>query len=113
MDWSDPKAVTEAAFKIYPYAAEIVRNGAIDEKGFAQLGARVDAVRQGLQPEAEFVAIANWLGNCLTVNRLDQAQIPIYHAHGEIRVPDVLAIVCHAGSFLPLLIEIKRTNEDT
>jgi hypothetical protein len=32
MDWSDPKAVTEVAFRIYPYAAEIVRNGTIDEE---------------------------------------------------------------------------------
>lgn len=113
MDWSDPKAVAELAFRIYPYAAEVVRDGAIDEQGLAQLGARVDAVRQGLQPEAEFVAIANWLGNCLAVHRLDQAQIPIYHAHDEIRVPDVLAIVLRGESVLPVLIEIKRTDKET
>jgi hypothetical protein len=42
MDWSDPKAVAELAFRIYPYAAEVVRDGAIDEPELAQLGTNQD-----------------------------------------------------------------------
>jgi hypothetical protein len=75
----------------------------------ADIAARLEQLRRGLEPEDEFSLILTWLGRCCLVHKLGQEQLPI-GSPAALRVPDLLAIFEHGGKLVPVIIEVKSTN---
>jgi Holliday junction resolvase len=108
----DPKQITETAFLLTPAFQELVREKNLDAETIARVSKRIEQLRAGLAPELEFICVVNWLGNCLALHRLDQLPMPKYRADQSMRVPDVLAIPVMNGKRVPVLIEVKKCEDD-
>jgi Holliday junction resolvase len=85
---------------------------ALDPETLERLTERVQQIRAGLGPEMEFVAAVNWLSHVLSIHRLEQTPIPKYVDGDSFRVPDVLAITIHERELIPVLIEVKTTQDE-
>jgi Holliday junction resolvase len=75
----------------------------------------IDRVRRleiGLPAEDELSVVLNWLGRSRLVHKLDQLQSPP-GSRTEYRVPDLLAIFEYHGRAVPVLIEVKTSDEAT
>ena len=83
----------------------------LDWSGDARaLAERVSRLGLGLPAEDEFSALLSWLGNCRLVHKLDQYQSP-QSSKGNYQVPDLLTIFSHDGHDIPVLIEVKTSND--
>lgn len=71
---------------------------------------RVERMRLGIPAEDEFAAVITWLGRCRLVHRLDQFQAPP-ESKSRFQVPDLLAIFDVGGHEVPVLIEVKKTDQ--
>ena len=75
----------------------------------------VDRVRRlaiGLPAEDELSVLLPWLGRCCLVHKLDQEENSD-HSKRKYRVPDLLAIFDYGGRHIPVLIEVKSTDDST
>jgi len=61
----------------------------------------------GISAEEEFAVLLSWLGRCRLVHKLDQSHAPT----DDYKIPDLLAIFSRHGRPLPVLIEVKSTND--
>jgi Holliday junction resolvase len=103
----DSKAIEKLAFGLYPHVFPL-GEGQIDGEA---LGERLNRIRSGLLPETEFFSTVSWLGNCAGIFRLDQTPMPI-EGNATIRAPDFLAFVNHNERIVPILIEVKKTDDE-
>lgn len=71
---------------------------------------RVQRLALGLPAEDELCVILDWLGNCRLIHKLDQMQAP-QASKDQYRVPDLLAIFSLHGRDVPVLVEVKVSNE--
>lgn len=108
----DSKQLTEIAFRILQNYDEASKETSLDDEALERLTERVQRIRSGIAPEKEFIAAVNWLGNAVSVHQLDQTPQPLYCKVEEVRVPDLLAIVLYQGYVVPVLIEVKTTEDD-
>lgn len=102
------KKYGEIAFKLYPYLFNGEKLPLEQEK----LGDRIKRIHSGLQPELEFFVVSSWLGNCIAINRIDQTPLPTSTTEKTIRAPDFILIANLKGKQLPLLVEIKTSDEN-
>jgi Holliday junction resolvase len=79
-----------------------------DAKAVAE---RARILDRGLPAEDELSVILHWLGNCVLVHKLDQEQFPS-ESKSEFRVPDLLAVFAYENRNIPVLIEVKATDEN-
>jgi len=70
--------------------------------------ARLKGIHRGFNAEHEFAAIASWLGRCKLVAHPDE----LYATNGEFRVPDFLIVSQVNGREVPVLVEVKTTDDD-
>lgn len=69
-----------------------------------------EGLLQGIPEERQFMALVTWLGKCKLIHSLEQHQYP-KHSKETYQVPDFFAIFSHNGHDLPVLIEVKKTQE--
>jgi Holliday junction resolvase len=115
MDLNDPR-LTDLAFKVLPTAKEIARElakeAACEADVVRMVSERLKILESGLSPELEFIAAVNWLGRTRAISRIDQTPLPRCNdTLPELKVPDVLCEIALNEKTLPLLIEVKRSNE--
>ena len=72
---------------------------------------RARALDRGLPAEDELSVILCWLGKCVFVHKLDQEQFPP-ESTSEFRVPDLLTVFVYRDRHVPVLIEVKATDEN-
>lgn len=107
----DAKQITEAAFRLLQHYGEVSRGESLDPETLDRLTQRVQRIRAGLAPEKEFIAAVNWLSNVVAIHQLDQTPQPVYCKFNEVRVPDLIAIALYNGHLIPVLIEVKTTDD--
>jgi len=78
----------------------------------AEIADRVRVLEIGLPAEEQFCAIANWLGRVRLIHKLDQFQTPS-SSRDRWRVPDLLGIFEHRERDVPVLIEVKTSEDRT
>jgi len=117
MEPNDPKLI-ELVFKVLRPARiiglELARRGQglTEEEVASAVSERLKVFEAGFSPEREFMAVANWLGRIQSINRIDQTPLPRCNDNAaEVGVPDLLCVASVNGSRLPLLIEVKRSDE--
>jgi Holliday junction resolvase len=111
MAWfDDPKTLMKIAFAVYGDVCSIDTSEA--PEGEEKLRARIAAIHAGLAPENEFFVQAAWLGNCEAINRIDQTPAPISGEKPTLRAPDFLLVARYQGRLIPVLIEVKATDDD-
>jgi hypothetical protein len=76
-----------------------------------QLAERIHRIHLGLNPEKEFQALVSWLGQCTSIHAIED--FPGSAAEPTIRAPDYLVVSQIAGSAVPVLVEVKTTNDAT
>lgn len=103
----DSKTIAKLAFGLYSH---VFQSGESQIDGEA-IVERLKRIRAGFVPETEFFSIVSWLGNCSGIFRLDQTPMPI-EAKVEMRAPDFVAFVKHNDRVVPLLIEVKKSDEE-
>jgi Holliday junction resolvase len=107
----DAKQITEAAFRLLQHYGEVSKAESLDPETLDRLTQRVQRIRAGLAPEKEFVAAVNWLSNVVAIHQLDQTPQPTYCSFNEMRVPDLIAIALYDEHLIPVLIEVKTTDD--
>src|ERR1017187_2331506 len=74
------------------------------------LAERIGRIHAGMNPQNEFHALVSWLGQCTTINAIQDA------GSGEnepaVRAPDYLLVSNVNGRDVPVLVEVKTTNDD-
>ena len=74
------------------------------------LAERIGRIHAGMNPQNEFQALVSWLGQCTTINAIQDA------GSGEnepaVRTPDYLLVSNVNGQDVPVLVEVKTTNDD-
>jgi hypothetical protein len=75
-----------------------------------QLSARIGRIHDGMNPQNEFQGIVSWLGQCTTINAIQDSGTA--EADPAIRAPDYLLVSKVNGRDLPVLVEVKTTNDD-
>jgi len=103
----DSKEIAKLAFGLYPHVFQ-AGEGQIDGEAIVE---RLKRIRAGFVPETEFFSIVSWLGNCAGIFRLDQTPMPI-DVKVEMRAPDFVTFVKHNERVVPLLIEVKKSDEE-
>ncbi len=103
----DSKAIAKLAFGLYPHVFP-AGEGQIDGEILIE---RLNRIRSGLLPETEFFSIVSWLGNCAGIFRLDQTPMPI-ECSVSLRAPDFLAFVHRDDRIVPILVEVKKNDDD-
>jgi len=78
--------------------------------GTDDLLARLDRFMRGLPKEDEFMAMAVWMERCKLIHKLEQEQFPV-SSSDKYQVPDFFAIFDHNGQAVPVLIEVKASQE--
>lgn len=81
----------------------------LDSKAIAERVTRLDL---GLPAEDEFSMLLSWMGKCKLVHKLDEMQAPP-ESKEYFRVPDLLAIFEHKERRIPVLIEVKTSEDNT
>ncbi len=82
-------------------------------KGDAQqLAEIVRRLNIGLPVEDEFMVVANWLGKCEMIHKLDQQIVPV-QARQKYQVADLIARFSTQSNAVPLLIEVKSKKSNT
>lgn len=77
-----------------------------------RLARQLAQLNRGLPREDEFAVVCTWLGRCKLVHKLDQNQAP--PASGEVfQVPDLLAVFEYETQKIPVLIEVKASEDRT
>lgn len=76
------------------------------------LADRVRRLNVGLPREEEFAVVCTWLGRCSLVHKLEQAQAPVT-SRNEYQVPDLFAVFTIGERRMPVLIEVKSSNDRT
>lgn len=104
----DPKDITKLAFGLYPHLFP----GGEQEVNAESISERIERIRAGLEPETEFFATVSWLGRCPGIHRIDQTPMPVERQEKDLRAPDFIAFSNYKESRIPLLIEVKTSNED-
>jgi Holliday junction resolvase len=107
----DAKQITEAAFRLLQHYGEVSKAESLNPETLDRLTQRVQQIRAGLAPEKEFVAAVHWLSNVVTIHQLDQTPQPAYREFNEMRIPDLIAIALYNGHLVPVLIEVKTTDD--
>jgi Holliday junction resolvase len=108
----DAKQITETAFRLLQHYGEVSKVESLDPETLERLTQRVQRIRAGLAPEKELIAAVNWLSNVVAIHQLDQTPQPAYCKFNEMRIPDLLAIALYEGHLIPILIEVKTTDDD-
>ena len=98
-----PKEISELAFLLYPH---VVRSKP-DITSAESLAERIKGMQHGLQPEDEFAATVDWLGNCAAIHRIDQTPMAHPASTEKMRAPDFIAFPMVCGRPFPVLIEVK------
>ena len=116
MDLNDPR-ITDLAFKVLPAAKEIARElatqGVAEADVVKMVSDRIKTLESGLSPEMEFIAVVNWLGRTRAISRIDQTPMPrCNNIVPDLKVPDIICIASLHERTLPLLIEVKRSDDD-
>lgn len=75
-----------------------------------KIAARAQSLERGLPAEDELCAVFHWLGRCRLAHKLDQAGYPPGSTE-RYRVPDLLVVFDVNGDDVPVLIEVKASNE--
>jgi hypothetical protein len=111
MAWfHDPKTLMKIAFALYSDVCSV--DTSVASEGEEKLRERIERIHAGLAPENEFFVQAAWLGNCEAVNRIDQTPTPIDADKPTLRAPDFLLVVRYEGRLIPVLVEVKATEDD-
>lgn len=71
---------------------------------------KLEQLKRGLPLENEFISLALWLGNCSLIHKLDQNQMPKW-TKDHFQVVDLFAVFRHKEKLVPVLIEVKSTQE--
>lgn len=99
-----------------PEDAERLIQEALTQLGWVadpkRLAARVRRLNLGLPKEDEFSVVCTWLGRCDLIHKLDQKQTPS-KSRDTFQVPDLLAVFRYESRSVPVLIEVKSSNENT
>lgn len=105
----DPERLKRIAYALHPF----LYKGGFGAVETDKIEERIGRIRMGLVPEQEFRAIATWLGNCIGIYGLDQTPMPVVTGAvlEKLEVPDFLAFVKYEGKILPVLIEVKSSEE--
>jgi Holliday junction resolvase len=74
----------------------------------AELARRLEL---GLPAEDELSVVFNWLGRCSLVHKLDQFPYPP-GSFSKYRVPDLLAVFDVNGQTVPVLVEVKKSEDN-
>ncbi len=77
-----------------------------------RLARQLAQLNRGLPREDEFAVVCTWLGKCKLVHKLDQIQAPPLSSE-LFQVPDLLAVFDHNGRVIPVLIEVKASEDRT
>ena len=106
-----PEKLKRVAYAVHPFLYE----GGPGDVEADKIEERIARIRQGLIPEKEFRAMSSWLGNCLSICGFDQTPMPKVTGieAGEMGIPDFLAFVQYKEKVLPVLIEVKVSEERT
>jgi len=75
-----------------------------------KLAERIHRIHAGLNPEKEFHAIVSWLAQATTVHAIEDSGND--NAERTLRAPDYLLVSNVDGRDLPVLIEVKATDDD-
>src|ERR1051326_1700704 len=108
----EPKKLTAIAYHLLRGLAKIADDA---KEGDAQaLAEKVQRVHSGLNPEKEFFALVSWLGRCACINSIEDLPMPVVPSVSkpEFRPADFLSVSRHGGKLLPVLIEVKTTDDD-
>lgn len=103
----DSKTIAKLAFGLYPHVFQAGERQ-VDGEAIVE---RLKRIRAGFVPETEFFAVVSWLGNCAGIFRLDQTPMPI-EENLMIRAPDFLAFSKRNEQLVPLLIEVKKSDDE-
>jgi Holliday junction resolvase len=103
----DPKELSQMAFGLYPHLFP----GGEDTVDTESIAKRIQRIRQGWLPESEFFAFASWLGCCAAIHRIDQTPMLVPERDENLRAPDFLIFVRYKGQVIPLLVEVKTSEE--
>jgi len=95
--------ISNLAFLLYPH---VVRSKP-DAIAIESLAKRVKGMQAGLQPEDEFAATVDWLGNCAAIHRIEQAPMVHPALTEKMQAPDFMAFPVLCGRPFPILIEVK------
>jgi Holliday junction resolvase len=71
---------------------------------------KLEQLKRGLPLENEFISLALWMGNCSLIHKFDQNQMPKW-AKDHFQVVDLFAVFRHKEKLVPVLIEVKSTQE--
>lgn len=107
----DPQLITEWAFRLLQNHNELSKEDELTPEVLELVAKRIQRIRAGLAPEIGFMASVNWLSNVVAIHRLDQTPLPRYYDGDEIEPPDLLAVVQYQHKLIPVLIEVKTTND--
>lgn len=77
-----------------------------------RLAWKLKQLNRGLPREDEFAVVCTWLGKCKLIHKLDQIQAPA-SSNTSFQVPDLLAIFEHNGRNVPVLVEVKASEDRT
>jgi hypothetical protein len=106
------EVLTESHQPITEETVEALRGSLGLSSGTEQLLARLEGFLRGLPIEDEFIALATWMEKCKLIHKLDQSQYPS-DSSDVYQVPDLFAVFDFNGEDVPVLIEVKASEQGT
>lgn len=107
--FQDPLRLRDVAFRLL---RDIYRLPPTAEEDLNSVVRRVQTIHAGLNPEREFFALVLWLGSCAGIYAVEDLPPPVKDFEKRFRPPDFVAICRYREEFLPVLIEVKASEDD-
>lgn len=107
--FQDPLRLRDVAFRLI---RDIYRLPPTTEEDLNSVVRRVQTINAGLNPEREFFALVLWLGNCAGIYAVEDLPPPVKDFEKRFRPSDFVAICRYREKFLPVLIEVKASEDD-